>query len=238
MTQVNLDALSNPDVSFAGLGLPAQLSITKQIMDHPTQAVREAGMRKLVAKIQADKATGGSGIKTSRDDMKERMALLPDDVQKALIEKRAQISDAAFYFNKAASAVTSKEMIASADAKSYGVTNMDKGQLTDGMWFLLSEIYLLSGVNVTLSNTAYAAVADAIANGELELKVDQRPIMPNISCQVFKRGTAEKIGAYKLDNPKLIQPLKDIRANLFMSEATAANTNIQLVLKGSIIQAF
>lgn len=236
MSYNNLEALTNPDVSFAGLGAVAQMRTLKAIMDQPVEANKNAGIRMLVNKIQSDKATGG--VKTSRDNFKERMGLLPENIQTALIEKRAQLSDAILYWNKVCGAVSTKDLIASADTKAAGVTNVDQSKLPSGQWFLLNEIWLLSGVNATLSTTAFGAIADAIANGELEIKVDGKPIMNPISCQAFKRGSAEKVGRYVLDNPKLIEPQKEMRAFLSTSEAMAANTNVQLVFVGSQIITF
>lgn len=236
MSYNNLDALTNPDVSFAGLGAVAQLKTIKAIMDQPVEAHKNAGIRMLVNKIQSDKSSGG--VKTSRDNFKERMGLLPDNIQDALLEKRAQMSDAILYWNKVCGAVSTKDLIASADTKAAGVTNVDQSKLASGQWFLLNEIWLLSGVNATLSTTAFGAVADAIANGELEIKVDSKPIMNPISCQVFKRGTAETIGRYVLDNPKLIEPGKEMRALLSTSEAMASNTNVKIMFVGSQIITF
>ncbi|MFY9308091.1 MAG: hypothetical protein WAQ28_03470 [Bacteroidia bacterium] len=230
---INLEQFAgNPEIDFAGLSSEDQVSLLGELVKVPHGAKKIAVVKKIAG---APVAIPGNN---SRAEFMRRKALLPKEIQDALNSGRAQLVDAVYYWHKAASAVSSKKMILAADTEAAGVTNVNNAKLPKDAWFLLDAIILQSGVNATLSSTAFGDIAAAIANGEFEIKADGKLVMPRQSCEIFKRGTAEKAGLYKLENPKLIEPEKVLECEVTFSEASVANTNIRLAFKGSVVVPF
>lgn len=226
------DFAKNPEVAFSGLSFDNQVSLLGEIGKLPVSAKKVALIKRVTAPAPLPAKNN------SRSEFMQRKALLPKEIQDALDRGRAQLVDVNFYWHKAASAVASKKMILAADTEAAGVTNVNNAKLPKDYWFLLDGIILQSGVNATLSTTAFGDVAAAIVNGDIELKADGKLVMPKQNCEIFKRGTSEKGGLYRLENPKLIEPEKVLECELSFSEATAANTNIRLALKGSVVVPF
>lgn len=230
---INLEQFAgNPEVDFQGLSSEDQASLLGELGKMPHSAKKIAIVKKIAA---TPTAIPGNN---SRAEFQRRKALLPKEIQDALNAGRAQLVDAVYYWHKVAAGVSSKKMILAADTEAAGVTNVNNAKLPKDYWFLLDSIILQSGVHATLSTTAFADIAAAIANGEFELKADGKLVMPRQSCEIFKRGTSEKAGLYKLENPKLIEPEKVLECELTFSEATAANTNLRLAFKGSVVVPF
>lgn len=197
---------------------------------------KQAVIKKMTGQKLA--SVGGSN-RSSRDEVLMRLDGLPADVRKAIREKRAQISDSAWYSVKKAGGATSVRMFDTADTKEIGLRNVDKGKLEKDYWFLLTGIVLLAGVEVDPLNAAFDFIPLAIANGDFEFRANNnKPMFPkDTSCNVFlnTNQTAREKGLWKLDSPKWIEPQQDILFDIRFSKAVPANTNVKIVLIGQTV---
>lgn len=211
--------------------LAEQEALMGTIMKIPNPAQRQAAMSKVLRPQNINEST-----MTSRGQAMSRLGALPKEIQQGLVQKKLQLVDTRFYFVKAANAVTSVRMIETSDTKAVGVTNVDRGKLDKDNYFLLTGLILLSGVNASPLAASFGTVATTIANGDFEFKCSgNKYLLPkDSSCQVFDTNNRTDIenGLFKLDNPKWIEPQAEINFDIRFPVATAANTNIKLVMVG------
>lgn len=196
-------------------------------------AVKAAAMKKLLA----PKVIGGGRL-SARDEAMKRLGTLPAEIRDGLAKFRLQIVDASAYAVKVANAVTSVRMFKNDDSKVVGVSNVSKGQLDKDQWFLLTHIRLTSAVAADPLNAAFGVIPLAIANGDFELKLNGKYVMPkDTSANIFDTTNEADVlrGVFKLSNPKWIEPGTDIVLDLRFSQATAANTNVKVELMGAQI---
>ncbi len=197
-------------------------------------AQKQATMRKILA----PKALIASGNQaTSRDEALRRIDALPKRIVDALASKALQLVDSAWYVSKVANAVTSIEMFLKADTAVHGTGNVSFSQLDTDNYFLATALQLKSGVNATLASTSYGEIPSVVANGDFEFKANGKYMMPkDTSAELFSDlGNEKPLGYHKLANPKWLEPKVDVIFNLQWTTATAANTNLKLVMYGCTI---
>ena len=231
MTDVNTILNDSDVLSMIGYASPEHAeALLGAVAKMPAAAKQNA-----IAKIMRPSNIDQNNL-TSRGHAVARMGALPKDIQAGLVAKRLQLADTRFYFVKVANAVASVRMIASADVKAPGVCNVNGGKLEKDNYFLLTGLILLSGVAADPLNAAFSYVPLAVDNGDFEFKAaGNKYLLPkDTSCQVFDTSNRTDIekGLFKLDSPKWIEPQVDIEMNIRFSQATAANTNLKLILVG------
>lgn len=179
--------------------------------------------------------------KTSKQEFIERKAIIqaadPASYSEIFDTQRAQLTDGVIFSKKAVSEVTSfDEMFKSDDAKQHNIINIANAKLPAGKWFLANRIMLLTGVNADVGATAWGAIADDVRNGEIEITLDKKPIvskMPISALFADESNSDHVTGLAWLDNPKMLEPEKDLLVRLWFPVATATNTNLYLALLGT-----
>jgi len=227
-----------------GYASPAETEALLGEISRMSTPQKQAAIKKMV---QPKLATVGGANRSSRDEVLMRQDGLPADVRKAIREKRAQISDSAWYSVKPANAVSSVRMFDTSDVKTAGLRNIDKGKLEKDFWFLLTGIQLLAGIGAappagTGADVAFDFVPLAISNGDFEFRANSNKNMfpKDSACSVFSNntnniGNGQAKGLWKLDSPKWIEPQSDILFDIRFSQASVANTFIKIVLIGQSV---
>lgn len=170
------------------------------------------------------------GSRRSRAEMEKFFKQVPGHVKAELLKGGVRLADYTIYSKKKVTSKTIK-MFEPQDDKEVGVRNISNAKLPKNMVFLVSGIYLLTGVDWHYPidafgnpDTAGVAFSDAeshkaikfqsissipaIANGEFSLKANKKQIIPeNQSVRRFitDNDTTVPLGYYKLDNPRLIR---------------------------------
>lgn len=147
--------------------------------------------------------------------------------------------DIAYYSAKKADAVTSfSQLFASDDAKVDGLRNVAQAKLDSNKYLLCNRVLLMSavvGTGESVSDAVFAAPADDVLQGEIEITVGRRVILPKQPIQgLFANEKEKKDGVFFLDNPKFIMPDQEIIVRFYWPKALAAETCIKLGLAGTV----
>lgn len=233
---MNLEEILMDDDVLSAMGyapLTQQEALLGAIAKLPA-AQKQAAM----VKFLKPKATNQTNL-SARGEAMIRLGALPAEIRQGLATKRLQMADTRFYVVKPAGAATTLRMIAPADTKAPGVTNIDRGKLEKDNYFLLTGIMLLSGVEAQPLAASFNTIEKGIANGDFEFTAaGNKYLLPKDSAaHVFDTSNRTDIenGLFKLDNPKWIEPQVDIEFNLRFSQALVANTNVKLILVGASV---
>lgn len=152
----------------------------------------------------------------SRGEMEKFFKQLPPHIKEGLKKGEIRLSDYTIYSIKLINSKTIK-MFEPQDGKEVGVRNISDAKLPKNTVFLVSGIYLLTGVNPAPTNLTEGHKAikfdsvsriPAICNGEFSLKANRKQIIPeNQAVRRFAtdNDTTVPLGYYKLDNPRLIR---------------------------------
>lgn len=151
----------------------------------------------------------------SRGEMEKNFKQLPPHVKGELLKGGVRLADYTIYSMKKITSKTIK-MFEPQDDKEVGVRNISNAKLPKNMVFLVSGIYLLTGVNAEPANPEghkgirFGSVGSvpSICNGEFSLKANRKQIIPE--NQAIRRFATDNdmtvpLGYYKLDNPRLIR---------------------------------
>lgn len=188
---------------------------------------------------------------------KDAIALIAD-YKNGLIS----IQDGTLRTIQQANAVSDVSLFEATSEKRTGVYSLSKSQLDKGVAFFVTGIALLAyqvtdtagGVTTPRvmsprSDAEYAAMLagdrfaniagiPALANGELSIRVNRKPILDKLATSVFNNATAVApvtvgpTGFYALDNPIFIKPEVPLEATLRLPIATPASTLVEMVLYG------
>lgn len=197
----------NSEYNNAGelFGLDA---ITKMVNSaNPVQ--QAVALKKVVQSSQVNTS------RRSRAEMEKSFKQLPPHVKGELLKGGVRLADYTIYSMKKITSKTIK-MFEPQDDKEVGVRNISNAKLPKNMVFLVSGIYLLTGVNTAPTNPEgnkairFQSVSSvpAISNGEFSLKANRKQIIPE--NQAVRRFITDNdmtipLGYYKLDNPRLIR---------------------------------
>lgn len=163
----------------------------------------------------------------SRAELIKRLAMLPDNIQKGIAEKRIQLVDQVYYGTRSIDGLTSGiQIFKAADNEEVGVTNVNNQKLQKDFWFLLDSVQLQYGTGATAQVAAFGAIPTKVKNGEFELLSAGKNILPKCHCEPFANTRAYgnfQYGLNELSNPKLIEPNSKIEFNIDLSAAGVAN---------------
>ena len=176
----------------------------------------------------------GSKLATAKAVFASMMTQVENTVAEAIRSGAMQVVDYAMYAVRELKADTSIELLQSSDAKEVGITNLNDRKLDINNFVLISGIQLLesefskAAASVTkndLKTAAYGQISNVVANGELEIRMNDRVLLPRISCEVFKRGSqtygdAALVGYMPWECPKMVQPLTEIIPTLWLPVST------------------
>jgi hypothetical protein len=167
---------------------------------------------------QLKKAVRGElGASRYRKHFLERINKLPRNIQKALVNGRAQISDAPYYAT--AEILGNRcEIIKPSQPEQIGITNIDNGKLGKDRHLVLSAIRLLwdsssiDGIFTSSGNNNFL-------NGEWELEINGKKVFEKMPMRKFHDSyygyrTQNQFGTYVLNNPKIIDPQTPIEFNV------------------------
>ena len=237
-----------------GLGSLDAVTIANRLSQAPELA------KKLVLQAQANKTITSKG---SRAEFEARLSNLDPKIQQGLLSGGKQLVEAALYFLKPSGSNTTLRMISDDDKRIAGICNLSGGKLENDEPFLLSGILLLTGVASGTNQADgkacdFGLIARNLRNGEFEFKANGKTLIPFTSNELFVThrtvnslvdvdgtgtganaatavaiGEANKVGMYKLHNPKLIRSLTPMEFNLEWGLPLDNNTWIKLVLLGT-----
>jgi len=162
------------------------------------------------------------GASTFRKHFLERVHQLPKPIQKALIQHRAQISDAPFY-STADIKGSRAELVKTSVSEKIGITNIDNGKMGKDRHLTLSAIRLI--YDATAINGKFIDVFPAdLLNAEWELELNGKKVFEKMPIRKFFDGffgynTNKPFGLYLLNNPKNVEPQTPIEFNVDLPDA-------------------
>ena len=182
----------------------------------------------------------GTKISAGITEFAARLSKIDRNLALAIKSGSVQVVDFALYNSVALNANTTIEAFQASDDKEVGKTNINKRQLEANTYFLVTGIQILeanlagaNGATIDIKNAEYNVILPEIANGEFELKVGDKVLVPRNSMEIFRTPASvdKRVGYYELDCPKLITPLTDIVPWIYLPKATT-NKALKIVFYG------
>ena len=248
---LGLSGAMNNDLDIAGLSDDTTVQILGAMASMPPQ--QRAKAFKAVAKHLQGKKGGRQDLpvlKGSRAEFLRALPLLPKEIREGLENNRLQLNDMTFYAVKYVEGLSLIDQFATDDDIAIGICNIAKSQLKLGEWFILHAIRLESADTTATAVTAAGVAAASfgvpiagILNGEFKIECGGKVIIPPTS-PLSRFNTVNKsnvdTGLVVLDNPKLIQPQVDIKAELRFPAAINGtnNTYLRMQLIGTVVKTF
>ncbi|HVI45238.1 MAG TPA: hypothetical protein VM802_10220 [Chitinophaga sp.] len=186
----------------------------------------------------------GAPSRGSRAEMEKFFGELPTYIKEGLARGELRLADTMIYSIKPVNSKTIK-LWETQDDKEVGLRNISNAKLPKNQALLVSGVTLLAGTSADgtkdkIIATDYKSIENfpAIVNGEFNLKVNKKQIVPETSNAVFKTANFHyvPIGYYKLANPRLISDdlLIELTIELGSTEGIPANTYVYCGLHGTI----
>lgn len=156
-----------------------------------------------------------TNITTSRNDMINFLAAKNPELLKKVQEGTYRLVDKVYFSIKALGNATSKELFIDDDKLKDGIINLSARKITSGHAFMIGGVQLQAAVIEGEDEITDAVMTDAdfsgalnptILNGELEIKVGDKAILPYSSCSMFDAAANDKRGFHKLENGFFINP--------------------------------
>ncbi len=161
-----------------------------------------------------------------------------------------------------ANAVTEFTLFEPRNEKRDGIYTLSKSQLDKGIGFIVTGFSLQAyqatdtngGVTTARAMTpgsdvevqamldadkfAIISAIPALCNGELEIRINRKPVLNKLSLQNFNNSAANSnnvgsAGYYALDNPIFIKPEVPIEALIRTAVATPASTLVEVMFYGA-----
>lgn len=181
----------------------------------------------------------GTKIASGITEFAARLSKIDQNLAQAIKSGSVQVVDYALYTAVDLGTSTTVEAFQASDNKEVGISNINKRQLEANTYFLVTGIQILESTvaigtsNTTLKNAVYGVIGNTVGNGEFELKVGDKVLVPRNSMEMFKTpaNTDKLVGYYELDCPKLITPLTDIVPWIYLPASTASKA-LKIVLYG------
>ncbi|MBL4594700.1 MAG: hypothetical protein JKX68_12930 [Flavobacteriales bacterium] len=179
------------------------------------------------------------GASRFRRQFLDRVHLLPKSIQRALINKKAQISDAPYYATAPIKG-TRAELIKLSVPEEIGITNIDNGKLGKDRHLTLSGIRVL--FDATANDGAFIdQFPTDLLNAEWELELNGRKVFEKMPFRKFFDGfygynINKPFGLYLLNNPKVINPQTPIEFNINLPKQV--NGFLKVFLEGTTVYGF
>lgn len=166
-------------------------------------------------KVMQKLAGGVQRSRRSRGEMEKFFRQVPRHVKEKLVSGHLRLVDWMITSTKQVTSKTIK-MFETQDDKETGVTNISNAKLPKNSVFLVSGIYLLTGISADINDPEankaidYKSLAGypALANGFFSLKANKTQIVPDDTPMrkfVTDNNNGVALGYWKLDNPRLIK---------------------------------
>jgi len=179
------------------------------------------------------------GASRFRKQFLERINLLPKDIQQALKNGKAQISDAPYYATAEIKG-TRSELIKLSVSEELGITNLDNGKLGKDRHLTVSGIKVLYDAN-SIDGTFTDTFPADLMNGEWEMELNGKKVFEKQPMRRFFDGfygynTQKPFGLYILNNPKTINPQTPIEFNVNLpNEVTGF---LKVFLEGTTVYGY
>jgi hypothetical protein len=179
------------------------------------------------------------GASKFRKHFLERVHKLPRHLQKALMNGRAQISDAPYYATAEIQG-SRCEIIKPSQPEQIGITNIDNGKLGKDRYLVLSGIRLLWD-ETNINGNYTSSYAPNLVNGEWEVEINGKKVFEKMPMRKFHDAwfgykTNIAFGTYILDNPKIIDPQTPIEINVTFPGQV--NGFLKVFLEGTTIYGY
>jgi hypothetical protein len=179
----------------------------------------------------------GTKISTAKTEFAAQLAKINPTLRAAVKNGAAKPADRVYYATRACEGNTSIEIMQASDAQTVGLTNMNKRMLDANNYALLVGVQLLSATAATADaalTAAFDTINDTLANGDFELEIGNKTLIPRSSNQIFKATPNQENkglkGYYKLECPKLLTPLTEIVPTIYLPKAAPVNTYVKVIL--------
>ncbi len=182
---------------------------------------------------------------TAKAEFEKRMGMLNDQIRKDILRGELQIVDATIYGTRLIGGKSQIEIWENADVATVGLTNITKRELDKDRPFLAVGMILLSGVGAddtgsqdVVGATSFGTIPAAIANGEMSLEVGKQTLIDKFALNQFT-GTPDDNGLkgyHRFDNPKWIEPQREIKLEIEIPVDAAAHTYVKAILIGATVE--
>jgi hypothetical protein len=177
---------------------------------------------------ELEKSRKGNFSRGSRLEMEKFHQELPEHVKEGLAKGKLHYADTIIYSIKRVDSKTVK-MFLPQDDKEVGMRNISNGKLSKNQCLLVSGVWLLacqsnssSKDDILSSAFTFPENFPTLILSEFSLKANQKCIISETSCMVFRYGvTGYPVGYYKLDNPRLI--IDDVPIEFVLELGTVKN---------------
>ena len=182
---------------------------------------------------------------TAKAEFEKRMGMLNDEIRKDILRGQLQIVDATIYGTRLIGGKSQVEIFENADVATVGLTNITKRELDKDRPFLAIGMIILSGTGAddtgsqaVVGATSFGIIPAVIANGEFTLEVGKQTLIDKFALNQFT-GTPEENGLkgfLRFDNPKWIEPQREIKLEIDLPTDAAAHTYIKAILVGATVE--
>ncbi len=185
----------------------------------------------------------GSTLSTAKAEFEARLNAIDSSIAAAIANGKARITDCSLYTAKALAGNLNQEIFEAKDQKEVGVCNINNRKLEASQYMLITAVQVLA---VELPNAGddfktaeFAKIPARFANGEFELKLDNKVLIPRSSMQNFVTDgpdTKNLAGYWRLECPVMVTPQTDLIPQVWLPVGTdTAKTVLKVVLHGARI---
>lgn len=188
----------------------------------------------------------GSSLSCAKAEFEARLNTIDSSIASAVANGKARITDFTLYTSKALQGNCNQEIFEAKDQKDVGVCNINNRKLEASQYMLITAVQVLKGnfadktVNSdNLKQLEFGKISADMANGEFELKLDNKVLIPRSSMQNFYTDGPDSKhleGYYRLECPVMITPQTDIIPQIWLPANTdASKIAVKVLLHGARI---
>lgn len=169
----------------------------------------------------------GTKNSTAKAEFEARLNTIDDSIASAVASGKARITDYVLYTAKALGGNLNQEIFEAKDQKEVGVCNINNRKLEASQYMLITGVQVLAATLAKAGDPVktldFAKIDGKLANGEFELKLDNKVLIPRSSMSVFlTEGSDSKpyAGFYKLECPVMVTPQTDLIPQVWLPVGT------------------
>lgn len=185
----------------------------------------------------------GSTLSTAKAEFEARLNTIDSSIATAVANGKARITDYSLYTAKALAGNLNQEIFEAKDQKEVGVCNINNRKLEASQYMLITAVQVLavelSAAGGDFKTASFGKIPAKFANGEFELKLDNKVLIPRSSMQNFVTDgpDAKNLeGYWRLECPVMVTPQTDLIPQVWLPVGTdTTKTVIKVVLHGARI---
>lgn len=185
---------------------------------------------------------------TAKSEFEARLNVIDSSVASAIVNGKARITDYTLYTAKALAGNLNQEIFEAKDQKDVGKCNINNRKLEASQYMLVYAVQILAGQfanedkvgDDNLKLLDYKKITDinaVLANGEFELKLDNKVLIPRSSMSLFDTDGPDynkQKGYYRLACPVMITPQTDLIPQIWLPVGTDTKLlAVKVLLHGS-----